>query len=385
LTPHTKCFIIERQEMKPVSTQRRSKFARNLGRFKSNGRISTVALPDHPGKDRAEKIFPKTDVRYWRERLLLRRYRFPASGESEQDLVVYIDHADSGYFFPLGTPDVEMAAAKAVRIYQMMVKQGWNAACRHFSRELIVSFEWCMNPVLWTYTTIHTLVGKRAGLESAPPTPNPNRQRVLVVELEAGIRRALCWSIDQQAGFVSVPCDSVESFSRTLALHRPRMVFLNRNLGGRIGFKSAGTITPIQPGVPALTHSVHADGDKMFASTPGGAGGYLVKRVKPDRLLEPILKIANRSELTTEDFLLRVKYYFQELLQLHSGHDNSALARLTHREREVLELLSKGCVDKEIAQAMGISVWTVHGHIKNIFERLQVRTRTEAVIRYLEK
>src|ERR1035437_8770058 len=123
----------------------------------------------------------------------------------------------------------------------------------------------------------------------------------------------------------------------------------------------------------------------MFVSTPGGAGGYLVKRVKPDRLLEPVLNVASRSELMTDDLLLRVKYYFQELLQLHSGHDNSALAKLTRREREVMELLSKGCVDKEIAQAMGISIWTVHGYIKSIFELLHVRTRTEAVVRYLEK
>jgi len=163
------------------------------------------------------------------------------------------------------------------------------------------------------------------------------------------------------------------------------MVILNRNLAGRIGFKSAGTVSPIQPGVPALTYSIYVDGDQMFVSTPGGAGGYLVKRVEPDRLLDPILKVANRSELMTEDFLLRVKYYFQELLQLHSGHDSVALAKLTQREWELMELLSKGYVDKEIAQAMGISVWTVHGHIKNIFERLHVRTRTEAVIRYLEK
>ena len=204
-------------------------------------------------------------------------------------------------------------------------------------------------------------------------------------ELDAGIRRALCWGIDQHAGFVSVPCDSVESFTHALALHKPRMVLLNRNLAGRIGFKSAGTVTAIQPGVPALTYSVHVDGDQMFVSTPGGAGGYLVKRVKPDRLLEPILKVANRSELMTEDFLLRVKYYFQELLQLHSSHDSLALTKLTRREREVMELLSRGCVDKEIAQAMGISVWTVHGHIKDIFKRLHVRTRTEAVIRYFEK
>ena len=317
--------------------------------------------------------------------MILRRYRFPASGESEHDLATRIDHAGVGYFFPLGTPDMKTAAAKAAQIYQMVVKQGWNTVFQHCSRELIVSFEWCMNPVLWTYTTIHTLVGKPAGLQSGSSPANPNRQRVLVVELDAGIRRALCWSIDQQAGFGSVACDSMESFAHALAHHKPRMILLNRNLAGRIGLKSTGAIAPIQPGVPALTYSVHVDGDQMFVSTPGGAGGYLVKRVKPDRVLEPILKVANRSELMTEDFLLRVKYYFQELLQLHSSHDNSALARLTRREREVLELLSKGCVDKEIAQAMGISVWTVHGHIKKIFEQLNVRTRTEAVIRYLEK
>ena len=320
----------------------------------------------------------------WKERLIIRRYRFPASDESEKDLAARIDHGGVGYFFPLGTHDRALAATKAARIHQTVVKQGWNSAFKHFSRELIVSFEWCMNPVLWTYTTIHTLVKKHANVTSEALPLNPNRQRILIVELDAGIRRALCWSVGQQAGFSSVPCDSVASYNHALALHKPRMVLLNRNLAARIGCKSIGTIAPIQPGVPALTYSVHVDGDQMFVSTPGGAGGYLIKRVPPDRLLEPILNVASRSELMTDDLLLRVKYYFQELLQLHSSHD-SALAALTRREREVLTLLSKGCVDKEIAQAMGISVWTVHGHIKKIFERLQVHTRTEAVIRYLEK
>jgi DNA-binding NarL/FixJ family response regulator len=340
----------------------------------------------HPNRRFAKvETVGKVNEHNWKERLILRRYRFPASGESEHDLATRIDHGGAGYFFPLGTPDMEIAATKADQIYQVAVKQGWNSVFQQFPRELIVSFEWCLNPVLWTYTTIHTLVGKRTGLAQESLPTNPNRQRVLVVELDTGIRRALCWSIDQQAGFGSVACDSIESFNHALTHHKPRMVLLNRNLAGRIGFKSTGTIAPIQPGVPALTYSVHVDGDQMFVSTPGGAGGYLVKRVKPDRLLEPILNVASRSELMTDDLLLRVKYYFQELLQLHTSHDNSALAKLTRREREVLALLSKGCVDKEIAQAMGISVWTVHGHIKKIFEQLNVRTRTEAVIRYLEK
>jgi len=321
----------------------------------------------------------------WKDRLILRRYRFPASGETENDLATRIEQGGVGYFFPLGTSNVEAATATAARIYQTVLDQGWNSVFQQFPRELIVSFEWCMNPVLWTYTTIHTLVGKRAEPALESPPVNPNRQRVLILELDAGIRRALCWSIDQQSGFGSVGCDSVEAFTQALATHKPRMVLLNRSLAGRIGFKSTGTIAPIQPDIPTLTYSVHVDGDQMFVSTPGGAGGYLVKRVKPDRLLEPILSVASRSELMTDDLLLRVKYYFQELLQLRSTHDNSALAKLTRREREVLAHLSKGYVDKEIAQAMGISVWTVHGHIKKIFGQLNVRTRTEAVIRYLEK
>jgi len=317
--------------------------------------------------------------------LLRRRYRFPASGESAESLAAYIDQGGVGYFFLLGTSDLDKAAALAGLIYRTVVSHGWHKVFQQYSRELIVTFEWCMNPVLWTYTTIHTLVGKSADTPPGCLSADAHRQRVCVVEADAGIRRALCWSIDQQAGFASVACDSAESFAQAMLGYKPCMVLLNHHLAGRLGLKSAGLIAPIQPGVPALTYSVHVDGDQMFVSTPGGASGYLVKRIPPDRLLEPILSVTSRSELATDDFLLRVKYYFQELLQLHSGQDNTALARLTRREREVLGLLSKGCVDKEIAQAMGISIWTVHGYIKNIFEQLQVRTRTEAVIRYLEK
>ena len=369
--------------MKSLSKRRPSQVPDGSTRVRPPGEISPAAL-HHQERDPGES-FPRTDARFWRQRLLLRRYRFPASGESEQDLTAYIDHDGTGCFFPLGSADSKIAAAKACLIYRALVQRGWDAVCRRFSRELIVTFEWCMNPVLWTYTTIHTMTGSAVEAEAGSSRDNPNRQRVLVAELDAGIRRAVCWSIDQQAGFSSVPWGSADSLLQAVSIHKPRVVLLNHNLAGRLGVKSIGTVAPIQPGVPALTYSVHVDGDQMFVSTPGGSSGYLVKRVKPDRLLEPILNVNARSELMTGDYLLRVKYYFQELLQLHSGHDNSALAKLTRREREVLGLLSKGCVDKEIAQAMGISVWTVHGYIKSIFERLHVRTRTEAVIRYLEK
>jgi DNA-binding NarL/FixJ family response regulator len=314
-----------------------------------------------------------------------RPYRFPATGEAEQELSAHINHDGTGYFFPLGTPDAETAASRARQIYEMAASEGWHAACGNFSRELIVSFEWCMNPVLWTYTTIHTLVGNRGVRKTAASPVRSHKQPVVVVEADPGVREALCWGIDQQEGFASVPCISMAACPQLVAFHKPRLVFQNRNLADPSDFESAGTASRGRPGVPAVVYSTHADGKQMFASAPGGAGGYLIKRVKPNRLLEPILKVGSRSDLMSQDLLPRVKCYFQAMLQLDSSEENPALASLTERERATLELLSKGCVDKEIAQALGISPWTVHGHIKKIFERLKVHTRTEAVIRYLEK
>jgi DNA-binding NarL/FixJ family response regulator len=123
----------------------------------------------------------------------------------------------------------------------------------------------------------------------------------------------------------------------------------------------------------------------MFVSTPGGAEGYVLKRVRPTNALDPMLASLNHPKTPAEDHMVPVKNFFKGLLRPSPGKNTDALATLTPRENEVLLLLSKGCVDKEIAQAMGISAWTVHGHIKKIFERLHVRTRTEAVVRYLEK
>jgi len=92
--------------------------------------------------------------------------------------------------------------------------------------------------------------------------------------------------------------------------------------------------------VPALTYSVHVDGDTDVVSTPGGAGGYWSNASSRNRLLEPILNVVSRSELMTDDLLLRVKYLFSRIASnWHSGHDNSALANLhPPREREVLAL-----------------------------------------------
>jgi DNA-binding NarL/FixJ family response regulator len=329
--------------------------------------------------------FPRTDARFWKHQLLQRRYRFPAAGEPEKSFAARIGHAGSAYFFPLGTADLEDAAKMACRIYCTVVRQGWEAAVKLFPRELIVAFEWSANPIMWTYTTVHTLVGRIANVESSPAPARADLQRVLIVETDAGLRRALAWCINHQPGFSAIACESPETFSSAFAAHKPGLVLLNRSLAERIGIEFSGGLTPLPAGALALAYSVSVDGDHMFVSTPGGAEGYMLKRVHPANVLDPMLSAGTLPGTAAEDHLIPVKLFFRSLLRPRSGRHTDALAKLTPRENEVLLLLSKGGVDKEIATAMGISVWTVHGHIKKIFERLGVRTRTEAVVRYLEK
>ena len=320
----------------------------------------------------------------WEERLLVRRYHFPPAGDTDKDWAVRLDHFGTGNWFPLKTADRNAAARKAARIHETVLEQGWAAACRRFSRELIVSIEWCSNPILWTYTTIHTLV--RAGAKTlAGPARTSDARRVIILEQDAGIRRALEWCVRQHPQFDVLACSSPERYLRASASHPPALVLLNRSLAERVGFDLSGGLTALKPGVLALGYSVSVDGDQMFVSTPGGAAGYLLKRVPPSGLLEPFVTVGRPASPGPDYFLDTAKAAFKELLRPRTGANARPLPHLTPRENEVLTLLSKGCVDKEIAQALGLSVWTVHGHIKKIFERLRVRTRTEAVVRYLEK
>ena len=329
--------------------------------------------------------FPKTDERFWKEQLLVRRYGFPASGDPEKSLAARIGHNGSSFFFPLGTAGMDDASQMACRIYCTIVKDGWEPACKLFPRELIVAFEWSANPIMWTYITVHTFVGRIAQVDTAQANLRSDMPRVLVVETDAGLRRALTWCINHQPGFCAVPCESPETFAQALAAQKPKVVLLNRGLVERMRVALSGGLAKLPSGALALAYSVSVDGDHMFVSTPGGAEGYLLKRVNPANVLDPVLQAGNFTGASAEDPLALVHLFFKGLVHPRSSLQTDALAKLTPRENEVLLLLSKACVDKEIAQAMDISVWTVHGHIKNIFKRLSVHTRTEAVLRFLEK
>ena len=197
----------------------------------------------------------------------------------------------------------------ACRIYCTIVKEGWEAAGRLFPRELIVAFEWSANPIMWTYTTVHTLVGRINNIETGPASAKTDLTKVLVAETDAGLRRALTWCINHQPGFSAVACASPETFTPAFAAQKPRLVLLNRTLAERMGIELSGGLTMLPSGALALAYSVSLDGDHMFVSTPGGAEGYMLKRINPVNILDPMLQAGKVPNPATEDHLAPVKLF----------------------------------------------------------------------------
>jgi len=330
---------------------------------------------------------PKTDIRYWKRRLLLRQHPSPTNPALSAALSARIEHAGINHYFPLGTPDEEAAAAKAREIYLAAVKQGWEAVDQRFPRELTVGIHWAENPLAWTYATIHTLVEGPLPKAGHAPTNTGQHVRVAILEPDAGVRRALSRCINSQTGFA---CTATYATARDALSDLPRsapdLALVNGSSPDVAAAEFSDKLQRLTRGFPIVFFTTHEDSDQLFKATPGGASGYLLKRTSPERLLEPIVGVLKDGDLSPDRIALQVRRYFQSLVEslstLESARD---MARLTPRERDILNLLSKGCLDKEIAESLRISLWTVHGHLKNIYDKLGVHTRTEAAVRYLQK
>jgi DNA-binding NarL/FixJ family response regulator len=332
---------------------------------------------------------------YWKRKLVKRPY--PAlSSEQEREFAIHIEHAGAGHYFPLETNLEQEAANKAAQIYDVVSRLGWSVAHQTFHRELSLALRWLDNPVAWTYTTIHTW--KTAAGASEKRGSDAGGFKVALVEPDAGLRVALASHLGSQEGvWCRHAFSSLDELVPAICREPVDLVLLNSCFreapgGARfakgcnlvtIGEKRSSPQAAKRGEVVDLFYSVFEDADQLFKCTPGGAHGYLLKRTPLDRLLAPMA--AATGPLTQRLALLKVRQYFQEVLfTMPLGPSNERLVKLTPREREILSRLAKGQVTKEIAGALGISGWTVNGHVKSILEKLEVHTRTEAVVRYLE-
>ncbi|HZV36464.1 MAG TPA: response regulator transcription factor [Verrucomicrobiae bacterium] len=206
----------------------------------------------------------------------------------------------------------------------------------------------------------------------------PEPIRVSIVDDDSRIRNSLQALIEGSEGFVCASAHpSAEEVLREIAASKPNVVLLDINLPRTSGIECIQEIKSRLPAVKILMYTVYEDEEQLFKSLRAGAHGYLLKRTPPAKLLEAIADIhAGNSVMSSQIARLVVKYFHQ--LGPASPTDN-----LTHREVDILQHLARGYQNKEIADLLGIGFDTVRTHLRNIYEKLHVNSRTEAVMKFL--
>ena len=338
------------------------------------------------GASRGADSRPQTEVGYWQPRLVRRKYIDLAKLTPGNEYSALIEHDGTSFFFPLGTNDEERAAAKALEIDRSVVDRGWKATSTRYSREITVAVFWSNNPVACTYTTLLTAA---ANLRFPTPVAQPHGRAVNIwlVEADQGVRRTLAYWLNRIAEYHCLTAlGNAGQTLRRLQHHSPDLLFFSRALADLPISAFLEQLNHLQPEVPAFGFGVYKESDDVFISLTGVTGGYFFRRRHPLELLDPLQGAWKGHNSSPEQIKHRIRTYFQNLLN-DASQANGLLesASLTHREHEILNCLSKGYHDKEIARTLRISGWTVHTHLKNIFEKLGVHTRTEAVLKYLQK
>ena len=355
------------------------------GAIRQGGRkpLQTSFWPAEPLSPDADKF----NASYWEQSLIHREYTMRLEPGVSRELSVRIDHAGTGHYFPLGTDNHRRAARAALRIYQTIASQGWEAANKRYSRELTVAFRWFDSPLAWTYTTVRTQHVVPQGTPPEAPNATTGTRAVAILEPAPGIRRALEWCVTNMDGFrCAATFASAEELLRELRRKPVRLVLVSHDLADQPGHDCVEAMKAEAPGVAGLLYSAYEDSEELFRATPGGAGTYLLRRLPPTQFLAPITGWLSQGRPPGEGMAPAVWRYFKdEFASMPVSGAARELPHLTRREHEVLGLLSKGHPDKDIADRLDISVHTVHEHVRNIFDKLGAHNRTEAAVKFLHK
>lgn len=199
--------------------------------------------------------------------------------------------------------------------------------------------------------------------------------RVCIVEDDPDIRQSLETIIGSAAGFECAGTyDNAEDAVKSIPRIRPDVVVMDIHLPGMSGIEAVRILQEEMPALQIAMCTVYEDDEHIFNALRAGASGYLLKRTSPEKLLEALSDLHNGGSPMSGEIARRVVASFQK-----KTTPSPELAALTPREKEILDLLAKGYLYKEIAAELFISIETVKRHIHNIYEKLHVQTRTEAL------
>ncbi|MEI6467444.1 MAG: response regulator transcription factor [Verrucomicrobiota bacterium] len=173
---------------------------------------------------------------------------------------------------------------------------------------------------------------------------------------------------------------SAEDALRGIPALQPQLIVMDINLPRMNGIECVARLKLLLPQVLVLMLTVYEDGDSIFRALKSGATGYLVKRDASEKLLDALQEVQRGGAPMSAHIARQVVQYF------HRSEMPAAEAeRPSPREREILDLLVKGLILKEVADQLGISLETVRTHVTHIYQKLHVRSRTEAVVKYLRQ
>lgn len=203
--------------------------------------------------------------------------------------------------------------------------------------------------------------------------------KVSIVEDNSGIRESLTLLMQSTPGLEFLKAyPNAELAMEDLHVNTPDIVLMDINLPNRSGVDCTVFIKEHHPKVQILILTVYEDADLVFNALRAGATGYLLKRTSSDELIEAVFDCKSGGAPMSSAIARKVVQSFHTQLS-----KPDPMAELTPREDEVLQYLSKGFRNKEIAEQLYISVETVRRHVHVIYGKLHVRSRTEAVLKYL--
>jgi DNA-binding NarL/FixJ family response regulator len=203
--------------------------------------------------------------------------------------------------------------------------------------------------------------------------------KVALVEDKPEVRDSWTKLINSLEGFsCGLTCVSGEQALQVIPAHRPDVVLMDIFLPRMSGIECTAQLKLMLPRTPILMLTAMDDHELVFMALRSGADGYLLKHTRPEDLRTAILDVLSGGAPMSSEIARCVVHSFRR-----EDMRFKADVQLSAREEEVLILLSKGYSNKEIASQLGIGAQTVGSHIKHIYEKMHVRSRAEAVARYM--
>lgn len=205
--------------------------------------------------------------------------------------------------------------------------------------------------------------------------PTVDAIRVAVVEDDSDVCHGLAMLIESAPGFTCVAtCPSAEEALVGLPERQPDVILMDIGLPGMSGIDCIRKMKHLLPRAQIMMLTVFDDHDRIFESLKAGATGYLIKKTAPEHIVRSIRELLAGGSPMSSQIARRVVEEFQR-----PPRRSDVPSQLTGREKEVLARLAQGFLYKEIATALDVSVETVRTHARNIYSKLEVRSRIEAI------